>query len=134
MALERRIRNLEKNPKLRPKGIEQDPLLEYEITKERFDRLCVNLKIFYGPPSGQKDLLSMYFSMQDVEQDVEEHSSFPSSNWYRIVLEHLLKYPHRLAFDLANFGLGDMLPKVLNTKHVEYKPRTSVLYVFENDD
>ena len=125
MALEQRLRNLENNPILRPKGPEQDPLLEYEITKERFDLLCVNLKIFYGSPSGQIDLLSMYFNGPVVEQDVEEHSPYPSSDWYRIVLKHLLQYPHRLAFDLADFGLEDMLPKVLDAEYVEYNPRRS---------
>ena len=122
MAIERRLRKLESNPKLRPRGPEQDPLLEYEISKECFDLLCVNLKIFYGPPSGQEDLLGMCINGQVVEKCVEDHSPIASIGWHQIVLEHLLKYPHRITFDVADFGLEDMLPKILDKEYIEYKP------------
>lgn len=122
MALERRIKNLENNPRLRPRGPEQDLLLEYEISKERFDLLCVNLKIFYGPPSGQEDLLGMCINGQVVEKCVEDLPHIASIGWHQKVLEHLLQYPHRIAFDLADFGLENMLPKVLEKEYIEYMP------------
>lgn len=156
MALEQRIRALERDPKLQPKGPEKDPLLEYEITKERFDTLCKNHKAFHRPPRDKEDLLRS-FSEEQVTHIIRNYygnrvngklvdptpvqvegmkglSSLSLSDWYRYVVEDLLVYPHRLAFDLADFGLEDMLPKVLETEHTEYKPQISSLSDFENED
>lgn len=145
MALEQRIKVLESNPRLQPEGLEKDPLLEYEITRERFDTICKNLKAIYRPPPDKEDLLRS-FSVEQVTHIVRNYYgncvngklvdptplqvaamnelSFSSlSDLYRLVIEDLLQYPHRLSFDLADFGLEDMLPKVNSSEIIDYSPK-----------
>ena len=146
MALAQMIRALERDPKLQPKGPERDPLLEYEITKERFDTLCKNLKSFHRPPPDKEDLLRS-FSEEQVTHIIREYygnrvngklvdptplqvaamkelSSNTLSDWYEIVFVALLQYPHRIAFDLSDFGLEGRLGQVLKIPLIEFSPKS----------
>ena len=123
MSLKRRIRALESHPVLQKMGPKIDPLFEYTVTGEHFGTLCKNLNVFYKPLTGQGALLRLYFGERAFGQDTKEPLSDNISEWYRIVLEHILQYPHRLNFDLAKFGLEDRVLEIKSSIKIEYSPK-----------
>ena len=120
MSLKQRIRALESHPVLQTMGPKIDPIIEYIVTGQDFDTLCKNLNIFYRPLTGQGALLRLYFGERDVDQDTKKPFSDNISAWHRIVLEHILQYSHKVAFDLANFDLQHWEAQFRECKHIKY--------------
>jgi hypothetical protein len=62
----------------------------------------------------------------DFKADIDMLGSFTLQDWYEIILDHALQYPHKIVFQLAEFGLQRYLPRVESLPHIVYEPQCAM--------
>ena len=137
---ERRVNDLGVGP---PKDI----VFSYEITGEEFDTLARNNACVHGKPPDRDDMLRQ-FSKEQVDDVWRRHygyyqngklieptperikyvdklSSMTVQDWYEGQMNHIIRFPHRISFDLAKFGLSHWVSKVSQLRHLDYAPSSN---------
>lgn len=122
----------------------RDAVYPYVITAEYFDHICRELHGVFEPPPDIQELLKTHTPEQAREcwlrhysywengilkdpppEWIEVYHRFASMSlhdWYESILCEILKFPHRLEFDLDEFGLANWKSRIESCSHIAYNP------------
>lgn len=150
MSLSKRIEAVERRLEaINPgKGEDGDPIgrFQYVVTKESFDLYCRNIHCFFPSPPIPTVITEFMLKYRTVEKikhqdketlrkfnekffdhyegeklkQVKKLHSMSLQDWHEAFLLHILQYPHRIAFNLADFNLEHLTKEVVNSEITEY--------------
>lgn len=146
MSLRSKLESLEK--KLPQKETQNDPIYPYVVRAEYFDHICRELHATFEPapdldelrqehlPEQALDIWMRHYSYYDAgilkvppPEWIAEYDGFASmslDDWYESVLCGILKYPHILSFELADFNLEHYAERVRESAITNYAPERIV--------
>ena len=54
---------------------------------------------------------------------VDRITTMTIQDWYNVHMAHIIKYPHRITFDLLTIDLGHWIEKIVDINSLEYLPK-----------
>lgn len=104
---------------------DRDPDFPYTVTREAFDSRIKNTYVVVQSMAEDDDQVA---TLSETQAHAERNEAdewllaLPLQEWYDVYFAQLLKFPHRIEFDLNEFGLGCYEGTVLSLPHIVYAP------------
>ena len=123
MSLRSRLRVLEGQVPQEEQA--KDPSFPHIVTAVEFDTRCRNYKAIFRRSSYSCKNGNLTDSPPERVAVFDRLAAMTLQDWRDAILTARLCYPHRIEFDLAQFGLEKWLPEIESLENIDYCPRVT---------